>query len=292
VTAAAKLDANWIADHPLPVHEDGTDKNERGRVLALGGSRLVPGAIRLTGEAAFRAGAGKVQIATIAEAAMALGATMPEAALIGLEEDDEGQIALAAVPRILEAIEQCDAFIFGPGMGDRAHARELAAALLAPHDGLSLVLDAAVIACAGALAHLLRQHEGRVVMTPHHGEAAALTGRDEAAICEDPEGSARAAAERFGAVMVLKSSSSVIAAPDGRLLVYSGGGIGLATGGSGDVLAGIIGGLLARGAAPFDAAAWGVWLHGEAGRLLAREVGPIGFLARELLPRIPRLMAR
>ena len=93
-------------------------------------------------------------------------------------------------------------------------------------------------------------------------------------------------------MVALKAGETVIATPDGALLLYPGGGVGLATGGSGDVLAGIIGGLLARGAAPLVATAWGVWLHGEAGRRLGERLGPIGFLARELLAEIPGLMHR
>jgi NAD(P)H-hydrate repair Nnr-like enzyme with NAD(P)H-hydrate dehydratase domain len=100
------------------------------------------------------------------------------------------------------------------------------------------------------------------------------------------------AASKFGVVIALKGSETVIASPDGTLLRYSGGGVGLATGGSGDVLAGIIAGLLSRGASPLDAAAWGVWLHGEAGTIVADRIGPIGFLARDLLAEIPGLMRR
>ena len=101
---------------------------------------------------------------------------------------------------------------------------------------------------------------------------------------------AEAAAARFGATVLLKQSETWIASPGEPLLHYPGGGPGLATGGSGDVLAGIIAGLLARGVAPRMAAAWGVWLHGEAGRRLARAQGPLGFLARELLAEIPALL--
>jgi NAD(P)H-hydrate repair Nnr-like enzyme with NAD(P)H-hydrate dehydratase domain len=116
---------------------------------------------------------------------------------------------------------------------------------------------------------------------------AALMDCDEASVTADH---ARRAALRFGATVVLKASDTWIATPDAPMLHYRGGGPGLATGGSGDVLSGIIGGLLARGAAARDAAAWGVWLHGEAGRRLADRIGPLGFLARELLPVIPALM--
>jgi ADP-dependent NAD(P)H-hydrate dehydratase len=116
-------------------------------------------------------------------------------------------------------------------------------------------------------------------------------GCDEARARDDPAGLAQEAARRFQATVLLKGPETWIACPREGLLRYPGGGPGLATGGSGDVLAGIIGGLMARGAAPRLAAAWGVWLHGEAGRRLAERVGPLGFLARELPEEIPRLLA-
>ncbi|MET0360794.1 MAG: ADP/ATP-dependent (S)-NAD(P)H-hydrate dehydratase, partial [Sphingobium sp.] len=126
---------------------------------------------------------------------------------------------------------------------------------------------------------------------PHHGEMAHLAGVDAEAVSDEPERFAIETAEKFNAVILLKSSRSLLAGPGGTLLRYTGGCSGLATGGSGDVLAGIIGGLAARGADPLDAAAWGCWLHGHAGEILAQTVGPVGFLAREISPLIPGLLA-
>lgn len=286
------VDGTWLAGHPLPIHGETTDKNGRGRVLLAGGAAFVPGALRLTGEAALRAGAGKLQMATVDVAAMALGVLVPEAAMITLPADEGGEIGPDAIPILRDALEHCDAFILGPGMGDRDRAATLVAATLdRPRDGVSIVLDAAGVACAGGFRETLLGHEGRVVLTPHYGEMAALTGLDAATVEVSPEAIARDAASYFGAVVVLKANETIIACPDGNVLAYRGGGVGLATGGSGDVLAGIVGGLLSRGAAPAVAAAWAVWLHGEAGRLLGERIGPIGFLARELLLEIPRLMA-
>jgi len=285
------LGPDWLADHPLPVHKAGIDKNGRGRVLLAGGARFVPGALRLTGEAALRAGAGKLQMATVADIAMPLGVLVPEAAMIALPVDDDGEIGSAAIPLIIAALEKCDAFILGPGMSETRQAQSLVATLLGkPREGLSIVLDAAAIGVCTDLVDAVRAHEGRVVMTPHHGEMAALTGHPIEAIDETPAVIAGEIASRFGAVVALKSAETIVAAPDGTLLAYKGGGVGLATGGSGDVLAGLIGGLIARGADPLTATGWGVWLHGEAGRLLGETVGPIGFLARELLLPVPRLM--
>ena len=178
-------------------------------------------------------------------------------------------------------------------MGEKDCAAALLEPLLAaPRDELTIVLDAAAVSCAGAYRKVLHRHEGRIVFTPHHGEMAALTGRDTTQIAGDPAAAALDAAERFGGVVVLKANETFVAAPDGALLHYPGGGVGLATGGSGDVLAGIIGALLARGVALPVAAGWGVWLHGEAGRRLAHRMGTMGFLGRELIPEIPELMSR
>lgn len=290
--ALAKLDRDWLADHPLPVHGDGTDKNSRGRVLLAGGARFVPGALRLSGEAALRAGAGKLQMATVADVAMHLGVLVPEAALIALPVDDRGEIGAEAIPVIREAMDRCDAFILGPGMSMTPTAAHMVATLLAtPRNGLSVVLDAAAIGACSTLADALRAHDGRIVMTPHHGEMAALSGHDVDDIAANDAAIAREIATRYGAVVALKGTTTVIAAPDGTAIRFDGGGVGLATGGSGDVLAGLIGGLVARGADPLTAAGWGVWLHGEAGRLVGETLGPIGFLARDLLLPIPRLMA-
>ena len=285
------LDGDWLAAHPLPVHGAGTDKNSRGRVLLAGGARFVPGALRLTGEAALRAGAGKLQMATVADVAMHLGVLVPEAAMIALPGDAQGEIGMDAVPVIEHALERCDAFILGPGMSETDASEALVAALIArPRDELSIVLDAAAVNVCTELGEQVMAHGRRVVMTPHHGEMAALTGLTVEHIGANDEAVACDVASRFQAVVVLKADTTVIATADGRALRYEGGGVGLATGGSGDVLAGIVGGLIARGADPLTAAAWGVWLHGEAGRSLAETCGPLGFLARELLPLVPRLM--
>lgn len=137
----------------------------------------------------------------------------------------------------------------------------------------------------------MRAHGGRVVLTPHAGEMAGMLGVDKDAVAADPEGTARRAAAMLHAVVALKGSCTVVAAPDGRAWSYGGGGVGLATSGSGDTLAGMVTGLLARGTEPEAALLWGVWLHGEAGRRLARTRGRVGFLARELLAEVPAIMA-
>jgi NAD(P)H-hydrate repair Nnr-like enzyme with NAD(P)H-hydrate dehydratase domain len=139
---------------------------------------------------------------------------------------------------------------------------------------------------------MLRPLQGRVVITPHAGEMASLLGISKQQIERDPPRIARQAAARFGVVVALKGAESWVAEPGGALFRYSGGSVGLATSGSGDTLAGVIAGLAARGATPTIAALWGVYLHGAAGQVLARRMGRVGFLARELLAEIPSLLRK
>ena len=289
--APTRIDATWLRAHPLPVHGEGTDKNSRGHVVAIGGSRQVPGGLLLTGEAALRAGAGKIQLATVASCALGLGIALPEAGVIALDETGEGEIDAGEIAGLRESLERCDSVVVGPGMTSTDRACALIDALLRGLLGQqNLLLDAVAIHATRGREQALCAYRGALILTPNPDELASLLGCDDARIADDPTGCARAAAERLGAVTVCKGSETFVAAPDGALLHYGGGGSGLATGGSGDVLAGIIAALTARGAEPLTAAAWGVWLHGEAGRRLAKDVGPIGFLARELLPLVPGLM--
>lgn len=288
---ATFLDSNWIAANPLPVHGAGTTKNSRGRVIVVGGSRLVPGALRLTAEAALRVGAGKVQMATVASAAVGLGLMVPEAASVALPEDADGEIGAGAGDCLERSLRACDALVIGPGVGSaEAAARLLRAVLEQPCEDMTLVIDAMAIGCARDLKAALARFRDRLIFTPHYGEMAMLTGRDETDVAEKCTSIACETAADYGAVMVLKGSETHIAASDGALLHYGGGSSGLATGGSGDVLAGAIAGLVSRGTAPMTAAGWGVWLHGQSGRRLATTRGPIGFLSRELPAEFPHLL--
>lgn len=292
MSGAAPLDAAWLAAHPLPDHGPSTDKNARGRVLLIGGSMFVPGALSLTGEAVLRSGAGKLQIATVDAAAMHLGVLVPEAAMIGLPTGEEGEIAPEALDKLIDPGRYCDTILIGPGMVSQDSARALVQGLFEQIDPKqTVVLDAAAISCCRCQAPMIAASGGRAILTPHHGEMARLTGLSEEEVGADPVACARSAASLFNAVIALKAAETVIAAPDGETLIYNSDCIGLATGGSGDVLAGVMAGLAAQGADPLTAAAWGVWLHGAAGRAAAARIGPIGFLARDLIVGIPALMA-
>lgn len=281
------LDRKWLAANPLEMPASDSDKNSRGRVLAIGGALQVPGALRLTAEAAFRAGAGKVQIGTVDPAALPLGVMFPEVATHGLAMNAVGELDARAAQQITALLEYSDALVIGPGMSAGADGFEILDTLLRARPALPLLLDAAMLHVLPAHEASVRDYPGACVLTPHPGEMAALMNVDVSALCAEL---AQDAASRFEATVVLKGPTSWIAEPGTETLCYEGGGPGLATGGSGDVLAGVIAGLLARGINARLAAAWGVWAHGEAGAQLAQQIATTGFLARELLPRLPALL--
>jgi hydroxyethylthiazole kinase-like uncharacterized protein yjeF len=284
------LDRALLRRFPLPHHPDDGDKEQRGRLLLIAGSRELPGAAELAGVAALRAGCGKLQIATARGIAVALGIAVPEARVIGCEETEEGCLAASAIGPLLGWAEGAQAIMIGCGMQPGPPLEALLDALLGSGLDKPLVLDAAVLGCLAPRAETLRAWKGGSALLPHAREMARLLECETAQVEADPLAAARAAAARYGAVAVIKGQFSHIVGPDGRAFRFEGGGVGLATSGSGDVLAGLVGGLCARGADPLTAALWGIYLHGEAGRLLSREIGRIGFLARELSDKVPGLL--
>jgi hydroxyethylthiazole kinase-like uncharacterized protein yjeF len=275
---------------PAPHHPEDSDKEGRGRLLVIAGSRELAGAALLAGIAALRAGAGKLQVATARSVAIPLSIAIPEARVIGCEETPEGCFDPSATEILLEAAEGADAVVLGCGLQHGPPLDSLLDSLLASAIGKPLVLDAAALGSLAPRASALRAWSGGAILLPHAREMARLLECDAEEVETDPLAAVTRAARTFGSVALLKGQYSHIAAPDGRVFRFRGGGVGLATSGSGDTLAGIVGGLAARGADPLTAALWGVYLHGEAGRVLAEKVGRIGFLARELLDEIPRLL--
>ena len=291
MSAGTSVTAELLRGMPLPRLNDDSDKDERGRVLVIAGSREVPGGALLAGVAALRAGAGKLQIATAAGIAPHVGLAVPEALVIALPETSTGGVAPEAAKLLSERGQRCDAILLGPGMMDEVAVRDLAAGLLHAIAGPAIVLDAAALMHLRELQDQLRGHGGRLVITPHAGEMAGLLGVPRRDVIDDPLAAARKAAAITQAVVVPKGGSTHIVTPPGEAWSFTQGGVGLATSGSGDTLAGIVVGLLARGATPLQAALWAVHLHGMAGNRLAETHGSIGFLARGLLAEIPRVMA-
>jgi ADP-dependent NAD(P)H-hydrate dehydratase len=290
MTGSAALTHELLRQHPIPGPQEQGDKEDRGRVLVVAGSPEVPGAALLAATAVLRAGAGKVQLAVSSSVAAPLAVAIPEARVFAMRETATGGIDPGEAKRLIAHARDCRALLVGPGMMDHEAAAALTAALLREAGHASTVLDAAALAGLSQREAGLREKAERVVITPHPGEMARLLDTDIATIEADPLAHAREAANRFGVVAVLKSARTHIVGRDGAAFHLDEGAIGLATAGSGDVLTGIIAGLLARGADPLCAALWGVHLPHEAGARLARKIGPLGYLARELLPEIPRVL--
>ena len=267
------LDHGALESHPLPPVMDG-DKETKGRILVVAGSREVPGAALLTATAAMRAGAGKLRIATVESVAPQLGMAMPESMVIGLPEDDEGAFRAAAVNQIAENAATVDAVVAGPGMSPGEVCRNIAAVLL--QSDAQLTLDAALLHCLEPVpAH---EHATHPVLLPHAGELASLLDCEEDQIEREPIRCGHRAAELYRSVVLVKGVISHVVTPDGEAWTYEGGAPGLGVSGSGDV--------------PLNALLWAVWLHGEAGAQLAKRVGPIGFLAREIANEVPGLLPR
>ena len=272
-----RLDADLLRDFPLPPLPEDGDKEDRGLALVISGSPEVPGAAILTGNAALRAGAGKLQIVTDPAVAIPIGVVAVGAKVV------------AGFESVGERAKFAAAIILGSGMDGPACRVALGDILDSALD-LPLILDAAALLCLGDFADRVRAWPGGVALLPHSREMALLLGCAPEEVEIDPLHAARRAAERYNAVALVKGGHSFIVAPDGRAFRFQGGGIGLATSGSGDVLAGIVGGIAARGADPLTATLWGSWLHGEAGRLLTKRVGRVGFLAQEIADVVPQLL--
>ena len=275
---------------PLPQPEEGGSKEERGRVLVVGGSPEMPGAAVLSATAALRAGAGKLRVATVRSAAPFIALSLPESRVYALAETRAGAFAPSAAERIVEHAREVRACVVGPGLtGGEAIAR-LFRKVLPRVEGPTVVVDADALSCFEGRAELLHAVGGNAVITPHAVEMAELCGLDEERVKREPLETARRVARELRAVVALKGRETFVASPEGDVYVNRAGNVGLATSGSGDVLSGLIAGLAARGATPLASAVWGVHVHALAGERLARRVGPLGYLARELLDEIPRLL--
>ena len=283
------LDRALLDRHPLPAIEGG-DKDAHGQVLIIAGSRDVPGAALLTAHGAMRSGAGKLQIAAPDIIAVPLGIAMPEALVVGHASHRDGGFASSALDALGEMAGKADAIVAGPGLESNRAGGPLAAILLKL--GKPLALDAALLHVLPECEKQARAAQVPPILLPHAGELASLLDCDAAEVEADPLAAGRRCATRYRALVLVKGVESHIVTPDGAAFLYSGGGPGLGVSGSGDVLAGITGGLLARGADPLSALLWAVWLHGEAGKALAEKVGPLGFLAREIAAQVPALLPR
>jgi hydroxyethylthiazole kinase-like uncharacterized protein yjeF len=311
-----------LARSLLPLRPPDSHKGTFGKVLVVAGSINYPGAATLATAGAARVGAGLVTLAVGRSQVYSPG-RLPEITLHVLPEAEPGVIGDAAADEVLSILGEYQVLLVGPGLGREKATRAFLERLLglqSPRhrgqigfriatagsekpvvrqrpelpftvidaDGLNILADLihhpeATDATSGTIWN--RLPHGRCVLTPHPGEMRRLLGVEE--LTGHPVDVAKEAAMHWQQVVVLKGATTVIADPEGRVRVNDGGNPALATAGTGDVLAGAIAGLLAQGLAPFDAATLGVYLHSAAGRLVRDELGDMGALAGDLLPRLP-----
>lgn len=282
---ASTVTPEFLREWALPSGAD--SKYARGSVLVVGGARKSPGAVLLAGTAALRVGAGRLTLAVADSVAPALAVAVPESGVIGLAETASGSVAGNTAEPLADELGTADVVLVGPGLDDAQQTAALLDAIIPLAGGsTNFVLDAFAL---GVLPDLRKSGQlgslvGRLILTPNKGEAERLLGRD----IRDLDDDVPRIADRFGAVV---TCFGVVSDADGRVWRLGSGQGGLGTSGSGDVRAGAIAGLLARGAELAQAACWGSHLHQAAGDRLSVSIGPTGYLARELVDELPSLLA-
>lgn len=256
-----------LAPRPMTAH-----KGQYGLVLVIGGDHGTGGATLMSAEAALRSGAGMVSLVTRAEHVAAALTRLPEVMTLGVHSSNQ----------LLDPLDKADVLVVGPGLGQASWGRSLLS--IAATAAKAQVWDADAL---NQLAQGLVQLPAGSIITPHPGEAARLLGVTTAQVQADRAHAALALAKKFSAICVLKGAGSLVAAPDGRLALCAHGHPAMATAGLGDVLAGVLGALLAQHLAPYDAACLGVWLHARAGE--QQGVNGRGLAATDLIPAIRQL---
>ncbi len=285
---ATLVDAALLKQWPLPGL--GSDKEERGRLTVVAGTGETPGAALLCVEGAFRVGAGKVHLATVGSTAAGLAVTVPELMVSGHEETEGASLSPGAADALVACAEGSGVVLAGPGFTDPGASDALVRRVLPRLEG-TVVLDAL------ATAYVTDNHEevaslaADVVLTVNPRELACCLGLEEDEPGEDDLAEHAARLSRSTGAVVLCGGTVKHVAHGDRLWRVETGNPGLGAAGSGDVQAGLVAGLLARGASPDQAAVWGAFLHGAAGDRLAARVGPVGYLARELPGEVPGLLA-
>ena len=277
--------AVWQALTPRPTQ---SHKGTFGRVLIAAGSARYRGAAALCCEGALRAGAGIVTLASVEPVLALTLARTPECTLQPCTPDEEGGISVENLAALRQTLAACTALVLGPGLGGAAGA--LGAGLLEAAR-CPVVLDADGLNAAAGGAFSLKTGGGPLILTPHPGEMARLCGLTPAQVNADRPALAARMAREWGCILVLKGHATLVAVPDGVLWANTTGNPGLARGGSGDVLAGMIGGLCAAGLPPLEAAKCGVWLHGAAADRAAARLGQWGMLPSDLPAALGELFA-
>ncbi len=269
----------------LPERSPDMHKGDCGRVFLLAGSVGMVGAAALCAQAALRCGSGLVTVGIEAAAQPILAAKLTETMTLPLPKEEDAAIALVG-----EQIEKSDVVAVGPGLGISDRTRRLLQ--IALQSGKSLVIDADGLNTLAQHIDMLREKRGPVVLTPHPGEMSRLCGKSVPEIQKDRESIAKEFAMRYGVTLLLKGKDTVIASSGGEIHINPTGNSGMATGGMGDVLTGVVASLLGQGLDGYDAAVLGAFLHGLAGDLAARETGEFGLIAGDLVGKLPQAILK
>ena len=271
----------------LPNRPLNANKGSFGRVVVVAGSINYIGAAYLACSGAVRIGAGLVTLATATSLQPILASKLTEVTYLPLPESQPGIISPQSAELVNQQLNQYNVLLLGCGIGQSQSAQEFVTSLLFREGLPALVLDADALNALAQIPNWWQRLNDDAILTPHPGEMARLSGASVAEIQSDRVGIARKLAADWHKTIVLKGAYTVIAAPDGRCRISNIANPGLASAGTGDVLAGAIAGLVAQGLSPFDAASLGVYLHGEAGEIIKTVLGDAGMTASDLLPALP-----
>lgn len=265
---------------------DDSNKGTLGSLLCICGSYGMAGAAIMAGKAALRCGIGLLKIAVPKSIYPVCATNIFESVYYPLEETSNGVISSKNTNFLLEMCEKSSAVVIGCGLSVCDDTKNLVQSVIT-NCKKPLVIDADALNCICNKPEILKNLKAPAIITPHPGEMARLLHSTPKTVNSNRENTAIDFAKKFGVVTVLKGAETIIASPDGEVYINHTGNSGMATGGSGDVLSGIIGSLLAQGAAPINAAAAGVFLHGTIGDLAAEKLGKISMLPTDMIDMIP-----
>ena len=266
----------------LPKRPSGSNKGTFGKVLIVAGSAGMAGAAYLSGLAAYRTGAGLVRLLTVEENRQILQTLLPEAIMTVYDPGALEEGRAEAMTKLEEACNWASVVVLGPGLGRSSYVAALVEQVMANVCG-PLIMDADALNAVADLPYLTRYYTDNVIITPHLGEMSRLTGLAIAELKRDLAGAALQYARTHGITCILKDAATVAAGPGGELYINSSGNSGMSTGGSGDVLTGVLAGLLAGGMEIWDASALGVYFHGTAGDRAKERLGERAMLARDII---------
>ena len=273
----------------LPKRENNINKGDCGRVFIVAGSKGMTGAATLCAESALRSGSGLVTVGTAESEQPVLAIKLTEAMTLALPAEN-GIICEKAITEIVDRVNLSDVCAFGPGLGRGKDIIKIAEAVI--ETGKPLVIDADGLNAVAENVNVLKKEHGDIVLTPHPGEMARLCGKTIEEIQSSREETAAEFAKQMNCTVVLKGKNTVIASPRGEVHINPTGNNGMATGGTGDVLTGVIAAFMGQGLCGFNAAVLGTFIHGLSGDIAREEYGTFGLIAGDVVKNIPQAILR